>query len=137
QAQEYLRTAPAGPQATEMQKLIGLSQVGLQQWNDGYQTLTDLVKARPAIGKETSVLEAIALAAMQTRKPHAASEWTDKAVAQYAAAGNSQKQIELLVKYAEWLMQTTLWEFEPGQRIDNYTHRALFTVANVLKVYDR
>src|SRR5690606_10501194 len=62
---------------------------------------------------------------------------TDKAVAQYAAAGNSQKQIELLVKYAEWLMQTTLWEFEPGQRIDNYTHRALFTVANVLKVYDR
>lgn len=137
QAQEYLRTAPTGPQAVEMQKLIALSQAGLQKWQEAYKSLTDLVQKHEALNKDATVLETLSLSAIRIHNVPQARLWTDRAVAQYAAEQNGAKQIELLFRLAEFLTHTRLAQDAEGKPIKNYQHQIVHTVVAVLDIYDR
>ena len=138
-AEAYLKTTPNGAEANEMRRLIGLSQVGLQQWHKGKQSLEELVRLDPATRDRTDVAHALARCEMRLNSNiDAVTKVVDHAIELYAVKKNVRAQVDLNFELAGYLTRYVHRRLPnqpntPAARKVGYAIR----VTRILKVYDR
>lgn len=133
----FLELMPPPEEAAEMEKILGISNIRLNQFPAGRSILKTLVERDLKWGRDPEVAEALAQALLRMNGPRTeTTESANAAVALFIADKNTAKAVDLLFQFADY-QQNNIHARHPRRPQGDFREHLLVNLSLILATYDR